>query len=884
MGDRKEMISVLYIPSKDKKQNQSTENALKKQSCGKDKMQIVKTREDAPLAEAYNRFLKEAKGELLTVVNAGDTFDEPYFAQVLDLFAEYGGQTALFMTNKDYYFAGTKRKRPFLPDKLPEARILVDLWERAQCDIVPVFLNGTFIRTETAVNYPMKPALGLEAEKEMLLRMTLDCHEVLYAQDLLYRYETPRDAHHYVFPGAHMESWYYQSFSEFFLPFMKEVKERYGAVPRYLQYVLAHAVVCRLAANMDNRNKRVVHEDGETYMRSLSPVLAYVDDEVLADVYHCPTYTPDLNLRLLLARLKRNDANLQYDYFAEDGKVVGKLHGVPFFSTDDVEAVVHFIEYRDGKWEIDCRMKSYFPMERSTYYVTLDGQRYALRYEERFSHTMYFGCTVCKYHTFHVSVPIDALQKPQKLCFWIECAGRKVKLALNLKLTTSRLPNKAQYGYWRFDRYIAYRVDKDIVIRRAKKWYTCYREMRIWMEWLRSSKRQSVYYVFLRMMYFLTRPYYGRKTIWLFLDKIYKGGDSSEYLYKYIEKQKDGICSYYLLDEKSADYKRMKREGYQPLKRGSLKHKLVFLNADMVIASNSTVFAFNGFPEALAGYIKDLTRFHVVCVQHGMSVQNIARAQSRLKDNTRLYFCASKYEIQNLSRPVYNYVGYDALRLTGVPRYDGLIDAHKKQILISPTWRMQSSLMMTRNEGEEREYNPYFKDSDYFRIYNSLINDARLIEAAKKHGYRIAYVLHPIVSPQAKDFDRNDYVDIIPSVGDMSYEKLFCESSLMVTDYSGVQFDFAYMRKPLVYLHHNDIPKHYDEGVFTYATMAFGEICHTNGELIDVLCRYMEEGCVMKEMYRRRADDFFAFNDHHNCERIYKEMIDYQRRVVDKVH
>ena len=63
-----------------------------------------------------------------------------------------------------------------------------------------------------------------------------------------------------------------------------------------------------------------------------------------------------------------------------------------------------------------------------------------------------------------------------------------------------------------------------------------------------------------------------------------------------------------------------------------------------------------------------------------MSVQKIAIAQNRLRDNTRLYFCASKYEIDNLSRPVYDYVGYDALKLTGVPRYDGLKDRAKKQI------------------------------------------------------------------------------------------------------------------------------------------------------------------------------------------------------------
>ena len=36
-----------------------------------------------------------------------------------------------------------------------------------------------------------------------------------------------------------------------------------------------------------------------------------------------------------------------------------------------------------------------------------------------------------------------------------------------------------------------------------------------------------------RMLYWLTRPYFRRKRIWLMLDKLYKGGDSAEYLYRY---------------------------------------------------------------------------------------------------------------------------------------------------------------------------------------------------------------------------------------------------------------------------------------------------------------------------------------------------------------
>ncbi len=323
----------------------------------------------------------------------------------------------------------------------------------------------------------------------------------------------------------------------------------------------------------------------------------------------------------------------------------------------------------------------------------------------------------------------------------------------------------------------------------------------------------------------------------------------------------------------------------KPVKRRSIKHRYAFLYADMVIVSNSTVYAFNDFGTINSALIRDLMNFHVACVQHGMSIQKIAVAQNRLRDNTRLYFCASKYEIENLSKPIYGYEGYDALKLTGVPRYDGLINEDKRQILLSPTWRMQAAVPVTKNEGVSRDYNPLFKETTYYQVYNSLINDERLIAAAKKYNYKIVYVLHPIVSPQIDDFDKNPSVEIIPAVAvhghsGVNYEKVFRESSLMVSDFSGVQFDFAYMRKPVVYLHHHDIPKHYEEGTFHYDTMGFGEICEDNDELIDVLISYMQNNCEMKPEYRRRADDFFRFDDHDNCERIYDVMIDYQKTKI----
>ena len=172
----------------------------------------------------------------------------------------------------------------------------------------------------------------------------------------------------------------------------------------------------------------------------------------------------------------------------------------------------------------------------------------------------------------------------------------------------------------------------------------------------------------------------------------------------------------------------------------------------------------------------------------------------------------------------------------------------------------------------KKSHNDTFKNSEYFRIYNSLINDQTLIDCAKRTGYKLIYLLHPAMSSQAEDFDKNDAVEIVQATGDMSYEKILTESSLMVTDYSGVQFDFAYQRKPIVYYHPDSLPPHYEEGGLIYDTMGFGPICKNHDSVVSTLCTYMENGCKMPEEYVKRADDFFYFNDFNNCERIYHEV------------
>lgn len=837
---------------------------------------VLKDRSFRDDAACLNDAAQLVTGDLVTAIHSGDTFSEE-MEKSLEKAAEKYPQETIFMLRK--VMPGGK-DGAFSSASNTQRDVVVSL--KKDFAHYPFYFGGTFIRREYFREHAFRSELGLEAEREYFLRLCMEKMHFVFCQHIHYYSGEAREGDFTFFRNIYEKEWYEESFDGFWIPFLEEIKREREHIPLFVQYHVMFTIRNRMSSNWNNRNKHVITEGKEEeVLAAIGRTLKLVESLVIYNGHKVKESNTTDSLKWIYGVL-RNGPNFCYDKFF--------LSGIPYYGANNIvmnrisnlKTNIVFMNYEDGILHIDGTVHPIlFSMSDSVYFV-FGGKKYPLEYNGRYALNKVFGVSVYKSHSFHVKLPMDQMGDGLLVCM-AKIRGDEVRIAFSYESHFSRLSSTYKMSYWCFGRepmYMAVRAGDGIRFEVSAAKAKRRREWKLEKEMFLSLKKRAWLFLLIRRAYFVMKPIMKRRPIWMYLDKIYKAGDSSEYLYRYASAQKDGIKHYYLVDRKASDYRRLKEDGFTPLVRGSIKHRLVFLMADMMVISNSTVFAFNNFGMPNSSNVRDLVDFHVCCVQHGMSVQKIAVAQNRLRDNTRLYFCASQYEIENLSRPIYDYVGYDALKLTGVPRYDGLVNDDKRQIMISPTWRMQAAVPVRTSEGEQRDYNPLFTESTYFKVFNSLINDPRLIAAAKQFGYRIKYVLHPIVSAQVDDFDRNDYVDIIPAVGDMSYERMFCESSLMVTDFSGIQFDFAYMRKPLVYLHHRDIPQHYEEGTFFYDTMAFGEIANDNDELIDLLCEYMENGCKMKEEYVRRADDFFYYSDHNNCKRIYDIMREYQDRHI----
>lgn len=641
--------------------------------------------------------------------------------------------------------------------------------------------------------------------------------------------------------------------------------EEHSGDHREAQAQVLYMIKTQFFVNMAGRNKGALTGDElEQYLDLCRKCLRYISDDLISAEESMPQ---DWRLlRMQWCALMR----LKYEMSEICCETSGFLPVVVLDLMEVTGAVLH-MDFSIDRFVLENGMQ----LE-----VRLNEQAISMREVPRMAGCSFFGKRIADRKALALDLPVEELQKKSVLQFVLKDKTGKERIAPVVTVDyQSKVSGYLKRSYWCFgpwmvtfrrdseERADALCFEKNGMIQKIRQ------EGKLLKEILRAPYGSKQMFM-IRCLYWLSYPVYSHKKIWMTFDKLYKGGDCGEYFYKYmLTRKKEGITPLYVIRKDAADYERLKKEGLNPSVYRSLAQRLSYLHADKIFATHSSVHSFCGFSKWEIRFVQD--RLHAVntCIQHGLSVQDLTADSHRVLNNNKRYYCASHCEIENLLRPEYDYPE-EVLRLTGIPRYDGLANDDRKQILITPTWR--SYIAMQSVMGTARGYNPEFKNTEYYRIFQELLENRQLSETAKRTGYKVIYLLHPVISAQKKDFTPGDGVELVSAM-ECSYEKLLTQSSLMVTDYSGVQFDFAYMRKPVVYFHPPKLPPHYEDGGFHYETQGFGEICTETEELVQTLCRYMESGCELTAFYRERQDAFFAFSDHENCRRIFEDALAMKR-------
>lgn len=363
--------------------------------------------------------------------------------------------------------------------------------------------------------------------------------------------------------------------------------------------------------------------------------------------------------------------------------------------------------------------------------------------------------------------------------------------------------------------------------------------------------------VFLPFSLVFLRP----KKIVLISERGNDARDNGLFIFIYFNRIKKDKNCYFVIDKKSPDIGNLSEFRNRVIYKGTLKHYLFFYSAKIRASTHIMGTApDNSFYNTLNN--KGLLPGKNVMLQHGIT-QNRVESLFFGKTKFDLFICGAYPEYKYVSKEF----GYPQgiVKYTGFSRFDGLYDLKtNKTLLVMPTWR---KYIKSKEE---------FLSSDYYLSWNSLLMSSDLISILNKYDLKLVFYLHHEFQKYANLFISKSSRIIIGKKECFDVQKLLKESILLITDYSSVYFDFAYMKKPIIYYPFDYLMfynLHYKKGYFDLLDDGFGPVANSQSKLLCEINKICSNNFVLENCYLERIKSFFKLMDSNNCERIYNAMV-----------
>lgn len=363
---------------------------------------------------------------------------------------------------------------------------------------------------------------------------------------------------------------------------------------------------------------------------------------------------------------------------------------------------------------------------------------------------------------------------------------------------------------------------------------------------------------------------YTHKPFWLICDYENEARDNGYYFFEYMRKKHPEVKTVYAINKKSPDYNRVKTLG-QVVHYGSFMHWILYLAAEMNISSQK-----GGKPNAAVCYMLEvygILKNKRVFLQHGI-----------IKDDLPyIHYKNAKFSMFTVStKQEFDYVqetfGYPdgIIKQVGLCRFDDLINTSKGDtILVMPTWRqwIANSDSKTTNIEDISD----FTNTQYFKYWMNFLTSDELNTILHKYDKKLIFYPHRNMQQYLDNFKQvKDENIVIAGWPEYDVHDLLKSCALLITDYSSVAMDFAYLNKPIIYYqfdYKTFRENHMEEGYFNYETDAFGPICYNENDLITNLDNFIKCNFKTNDMYQSRINAFFDMKDNLNCERTYNEIL-----------
>lgn len=300
--------------------------------------------------------------------------------------------------------------------------------------------------------------------------------------------------------------------------------------------------------------------------------------------------------------------------------------------------------------------------------------------------------------------------------------------------------------------------------------------------------------------------------IWLYADTIGKT-DNAYTQFKHDIELDDGVERRYVVHEGFEEYV-PDYETYQDnfVEFGSIEHKRLFLNANVIIAAFQGIDTFAPYTKGDIVKVRGMFNLNVVYLQHGLLHAKIDHIYSKERvDFYRKWVVSSQMEFDEL---VKNYhLDEKQIIKSGMPRFANrnttITPKNLNRILYAPSWRRNLMVGQTHKGSGWQPNEGLMKKSIIIKAIEELYENTELNDWLRSEGVQIDIKLHPIMADFVTEYlTDTDTIKVVKSVDDMSVYDLF------VTDYSSFMYDAVAENVPVL-LYQPDY-NYFVDGVHTF--------------------------------------------------------------------
>lgn len=815
-----------------------------------DNITLITNERNMGSSYSRNRGLEHVKAKYVNFMDSDDIISIDAFKSAYKFLEKY---YEVNIVSIPIHYFGVKRGPHNLNYKYEKDQLV-----NVITDPTYIQLSGSsaFFRFEKLKKYRFNENLRVSEDALLINQMLLENPLMGFLSKPKYHYRKDGTQNSLISSSASTKSYFTSRIDEYFLKLIEYTENKLGKIPEFIQHVLMYDL--QWIFEIETVNELLSKDEIKTLYDKLQEILSCIDEEVILKQMSIPA-----RLKAHIILIKR----FGWKYLMDEAEIQDNfrlntvfLDNFEFLNEREVKIEGIFTDFTKDTQIYAVVDNEEIPTERINY---PQRDNYSLNYKYGFN------------HNFKVTVPF---RNDSIISFKTD------KINLNLDYNpTSRLSKVGRYKLSRH--HLAIDEENKIRIVDKKLLKGLKLEAKTLSQMIRQRGDGWRTGVLLRIFYIMAYPYMRGKRIWLFMDLPNAAGDNGLQLFRYVSGLDTKTKNYFVLNKASEgeiefltssashkfkkmfglikaddEFKQIKKIG-KVLSYRSLRHRLYTLFAEFIITShpdNQIIYPFWGNYPYLAGLAHSKTVF----LQHGVIKDDISSWANGYDKPLAMFLTSAEREAESFKK--YDDYGYDEeiIKVLGLPRFDRLEDNSQKQLVFMPSWRYQLNHVTPAE----------FVKSDFYHKVNEVLSDGDLIDKLVNEGYTLIFKPHRNLHKFIDTFTRHPNVKFDLDL--TNYTETFNRSSVLVTDYSSVFFDFAYLKKPVIY-YQADTTYHFDQekSYFDYEKDGFGPVCRTPDELKEAISEIIEKGLKMDETYKKRVDEFFKYIDKNNSKRVYEEIL-----------